>query len=82
MVTLKPGDEVRVVEHDDSTRSPLEGGDAYPAEVVAADSSYVRVRYSDGPLEGAADTFWAGSLWRAWDGWFRWRLQPVKAEEG
>jgi hypothetical protein len=75
MTTLKAGDKVRVVEHDDATRLPAEGGRVLRAEVIAADGTYVSVAYEN----GQGDTFWRESGWRAWDGGFRWRIEALAA---
>jgi len=79
-----PRDAVRVVEHDDSTREPLPGGRVFGAEVVAVTEVYISVRYTDpSPTKWLVfyDQFWQESRWRAWDGEFRWRLEPVDATE-
>ena len=80
MTSLKPGDEVRVVEHDDATRAPKEGGRVLHAVVSDGETNlgpgqYILVRYDT----GQPDTFWRKSGWRAWDSEFRWRLEPVEA---
>lgn len=72
---IQVGDRVLVVEHNDQTRQPLEGGDIHPGVCVAADGLYVQVRYDDQALHsGRPDVFYKESGWRAWDGQFRWRL--------
>lgn len=74
-MALKVGDPVLVVEHDEATRTPREGGRRFRARVTALEGSYVQVDYEDeGVNRGRRDVFWADSLWRAWDGAFRWRL--------
>ena len=64
------GDDVTIVEHRDSTRQPIRGGQILRGTVIAASEYYARVRVTD----GREATFWQGSGWTAWDGWFRWRL--------
>lgn len=78
-MTLNVGDQVHAVEHDETTRTPREGGLRLPARVVALEGPYVQVRYDDtsGPVGTRPDVFWADSLWRAWDGAFRWRLEEA-----
>lgn len=71
MTPIKDGDEVRVVEHDDSTRQPKPGGDVLQAKVVKVSEAYVFVRLGD----GESDAFWRETGWRAWDGEMRWRLE-------
>lgn len=65
------GDRVEAVEHVDSTRQPVPGGEILPGAVIAASENYVRARFDD----GRTASFWQGSGWTAWDGWFRWRLR-------
>lgn len=73
--TLKTGDPVVVVEHDEATRTPRENGRRYPAHIAGAEGIYFQVRYDDPTLNnGQADVFYRESLWRAWDGAMRWRL--------
>jgi hypothetical protein len=70
--------EVAVVEHDDSTRQPREGGKVHYATVTDVTKAYIIVSYHDRTVFGGKrDQFWNGSGWRAWDGWFRWRLVHV-----
>jgi hypothetical protein len=65
--------DVAAVEHDDSTRQPLEGGRVKPASVIELGGIYVQVRYEN----GSKDAYYQESGWRAWDGVFRWRLVPL-----
>lgn len=65
------GDRVEAVEHIDSTREPVPGGQVVPGVVEAASKAYARVRFDD----GRTASFWQESGWTAWDGWFRWRLR-------
>jgi hypothetical protein len=74
---FRQGDRVRVVEHDDSTRQPRDGGRVYEATVEVAGNAYVQARLDDGKLRD----FYQGSGWLAWDGLFRWRLMPAPADE-
>ncbi len=80
MTTLKPGDPVRVVEHDDASRLARPGGRIFGGEVASVTEVYVSIRYtSPAPRRRnrmATDQFWRDSGWRAWDGEFRWRLEP------
>ena len=77
--TFKPGDDVVAVEHVDSTRQPRKGGIVHPATVAAIDACAIQVRYTDPAVFGGKpDVFWRDSRWRAWDGEFRWRLEPAK----
>jgi hypothetical protein len=79
-VALKVGDVVVVVEHDEATRTPREGGRRLPARVVDAfgggeEGIYVHVVYEDRAINrGRPDVFYRDSGWRAWDGVMRWRL--------
>lgn len=75
MIQVQSGDEVRIVEHDDATRQPREGGEVIPATVfrVTDGSAYVQVRTERYGLL----SFWRDSGWHAWDGEFRWRLIPA-----
>lgn len=81
--TLKAGDRVVVVEHDETTRTPRANGRRYPARIAAAEGIYYQVRYDDPALNsGQADVFYRDSLWRAWDGALRWRLPPEERSHG
>lgn len=81
--TLQVGDPVVVVEHDEATRAPLEGGRQHRAEVVRVEGIYVQVTYEDRALNGGRpDAFYAESLWRAWDGALRWRLTTKEGNHG
>jgi hypothetical protein len=74
-MTLKVGDPVFVVEHDETTRTPREGGRRYPARVASVEGIYVQVDYEDRAVNrGRPDAFYKDSAWRAWDGVMRWRL--------
>jgi hypothetical protein len=68
--------DVAVVEHDDATRKPREGGKVIPAMIVRAadDSSFVQARGDGlyGPL-----SFWRDSGWPAWTGRHTCRLVPL-----
>lgn len=79
MTTFRQYDDVAVVEHDDRTRQPREGGQVHRATVTAAgDGSYIIIRYAGESVNrGRPDQFWSDSGWRAWDGEFRWRLVPL-----
>ncbi|MGI5422948.1 hypothetical protein [Actinomadura luteofluorescens] len=78
---LKDGDRVVVVEHDDATRRPREGGRRFPARVVKTEGIYIQVDYLDRTVNrGRPDVFFKESLWRAWDGAFRWRLTAEGAD--
>ena len=58
--------------------SPREHGIRYPAKVTSVEGLYVQVRYDNPRLNGnSPDVFYAESLWRAWDGAFRSRIQPA-----
>jgi hypothetical protein len=70
MSDLKAGDRVSVTEHDDATRQPKPGGEVLPATVTGTTGLYVHVKLAS----GIRATFWRESLWRAWDGEFRWRI--------
>ncbi len=73
--TLKAGAPVVVVEHDEATRMPLEGGRRLPGRVVKTEGIYIQVDYDDRAVNGGrTDVFYAESWWRAWDGAMRWRL--------
>lgn len=81
--TPKVGDAVVVVEHDEATRTPHEGGRRYPARIAGTEGIYLQVRYDDPKLNsGRADVFYKSSLWRAWDGALRWRLSPEEKSDG
>ena len=78
MTPFRQHQEVAVVEHDDSTRQPREGGKVHYATVTDVTKAYIIVSYHDRSVYGGKrDQFWEGSGWRAWDGWFRWRLVPL-----
>lgn len=80
--TLKAGDPVVVVEHDEATRTLREGGRRIPARVVAAEGVYVQVDYEDRAVNrGRPDAFYQDSGWRAWDGALRWRLERVSRRD-
>jgi hypothetical protein len=82
VTAFKAGDRCLVVEHVDSTRERKRGGQVFLAVVDALAGLYVIVRYDDpGVFGGKLDQFWESSGWRAWDGWFRWRLMPALADE-
>lgn len=73
--TLKAGDRVVVVEHDEATRTPREGGRRHPGRVVKTEGIYVQVDYDDRTVNGGrTDLFYGESGWRAWDGAMRWRV--------
>lgn len=75
MAEMKVGDPVVVVEHDEATRAPREGGRRYPARVVGTEGIYIQVNYDDHTVNrGRPDACYAESGWRAWDGVMRWRL--------
>jgi len=75
-MTPKVGDPVVVVEHDEATRTPREGGRRLPARVVNVEGIYVQVGYEDRAVnQGRPDVFYRDSGWRAWDGVMRWRLE-------
>jgi hypothetical protein len=80
-MVLKTGDALLVVEHDEATKAPRDGGKRYPARVVGAEGIYVQVTYDDQAVNrgGLADVFYKESGWRAWDGALRWRLIPEEA---
>ena len=81
MTRFVMGDEVIAVEHDDQTRRPRPDGRRFPAHVVQEGGIYAQVRYDDGQLNGGRhDAFYQESGWRAWDGEFRWRLEPVTGQ--
>jgi hypothetical protein len=80
MINLKPGDEARIVEHNDATRLPVQNGRVYAAEVIATSELYIRIRYIDGARAGDEDSFWRESGWRAWDGSFYWRLRTTRGQ--
>ena len=72
---MQVGDSVLVVEHDEATRTPRDGGHQFPARVVDTEGIYVQVDYEDRTIHGGRpDPFYKSSLWRAWDGQMRWRL--------
>lgn len=78
MTRFRTHDEVAVVEHDDWTREPREGGQVHVAAVAEAGKTYILVRYGTESVHaGAMDQFYSESGWRAWDGEFRWRLVPL-----
>ena len=81
MTTFKSGDRIRVVEHDEASGKPREGGRAFPGEVADTPGIYVLVNYDDRTVyHGKRDQFYAESGWRAWDGQLRWRLMPATDE--
>lgn len=81
--TPKVGDQVVVVEHDETTRTPREDGRRFPARVVSTEGIYVQVDYEDGAVNrGRTDVFYKESLWRAWDGAMRWRLTTEESSHG
>lgn len=81
--TLKAGDPVMVVEHDEATRMPLDGGRRHPGRVVKVEGIYIQVAYEDRFLNsGRTDVFYRDSLWRAWDGAMRWRLTTEEGNRG
>lgn len=73
MSTFRIHDDVAVVEHDDATRQPREGGKVMRASVIELGGIYVQIRYEN----GSKDAFYQESGWRAWDGMFQWRLVSV-----
>lgn len=80
---MKVGDPVVVVEHDEATRTPRKGGRRFPARIVATEGIYVQVAYEDRAVHrGRPDAFYRESLWRAWDGAFRWRLTTEEETGG
>lgn len=80
---LAVGDRVVVVEHHDGSRSPVDGGERHGGRIVAAEGWYLQVAYDDPAMNGGRpDPFWAGSRWRAWDGWFHWRVEPATGAAG
>jgi hypothetical protein len=80
---LRSGDSVVVVEHDEATRAPREGGRRYPARVVGIEGIYVQVAYEDRAVNrGRPDAFYKDSGWRAWDGVMRWRLTTEEDSDG
>jgi hypothetical protein len=66
---------VAVVEHDDQTRQPREGGHVYPASVDAVNGVFTVVRY--GGNYGLPLLFDTGSGWAAAHAEYRWRLVPL-----
>lgn len=81
--TWEAGQECLLVEHDDATRRPREGGEVIRAMVTLVTGLYVRAVCLDGSLAGEAFQVWASSGWTAWDGWFKWRLlKPAEFQEG
>lgn len=59
-MTLSVGDRVHVVEHDQSTRDPREGGIRYPGRVSAVEGLYVQVRYDNPRINSnSPDVFFA-----------------------
>lgn len=82
MTEWKPGDRCRVVEHDDATRQPKQGGRVLPATVTGVNGPYVAVKAEGGGSIGILGPlyFWGESGWTAWDGEFRWRLLPGTGE--
>lgn len=82
-MTLKVGDPVVVVEHDEATREPRENGRRYPAHIAATEGIYIQVTYEDRALNGGRpDVFFRESWWRAWDGALRWRLTTEEKANG
>jgi hypothetical protein len=73
MTTFRVGQDVAVVEHDDATRKPREGGQVWAASVTSLSGPYVRANVEGHGLV----TFWLESGWTAWTGGFGWRLVPV-----
>ncbi|OLT12945.1 hypothetical protein BJF79_03330 [Actinomadura sp. CNU-125] len=72
-----------VVEHDEATRTPLEGGRRHLGRVVEAEGIYIQVAYEDRTVNrGRPDLFYKDSWWRAWDGAMRWRLTTEKSTHG
>lgn len=72
---LKVGDRVTVVEHDEATREPKEGGRSLPARISSVEGLYIHALYDDRTVNrGRPDLFYQESMWRAWDGALRWRL--------
>lgn len=79
----KVGDSVLVVEHDEATRTPRDGGRRFPARVVSTEGIYVHVDYDDRTVNGGRpDMFYGESGWRAWDGALRWRLTTEEKTDG
>lgn len=77
-MALELGSPVLVVEHDEATRDPREGGDRFPAHVSSVEGMYVQVLYDDETVNrGRPDVFFKESLWRAYDGALRWRIEEV-----
>jgi hypothetical protein len=77
---LKVGDQVVVVEHDEATREPRQGGKRFPGRIASAEGIYIQVDYDDRSVNrGRLDVFYKESGWRAWDGAMRWRLMAQEA---
>jgi hypothetical protein len=76
---MQVGDEARVVEHNDSDRTPKPGGKIRRATVTEVGGIYVRVRYQETEEWPGThfDAFYKESGWRAWDGMFSWRLESA-----
>ena len=72
MIPFRVGQEVLVVEHDETTRQPKPDGIVRRAVVTEVNGHEVWAAYCD---DGILDIFWAETGWRAWDGGeYRWKL--------
>lgn len=80
MTTFKPGDRCRVVEHDEETYEPIEGGKVYEAVVEHGGITLVNARLRIGSRTGVW-TFWQGGGWGATPELSRWRLMPATDED-
>jgi hypothetical protein len=79
VTNFKPADRCRVVEHDDATGEPREGGKVHEAVVDWAGNTYVQARVKRGSRTGLW-VFWQGSGWAVTGELHRWRLIPATDE--
>ena len=81
--TLKVGDQVVVVEHDEAIRQPRENGRRLRGTVARTEGIYIQVDYEDHTVNGGrTDVFYKETWWRAWDGAMRWRLTTEESNHG
>lgn len=84
MIQVQEGGPVLVVQHDNQTRQPRRDGRRFAAHVTEITGIYILVTFDDPAVHRQfvrdptnSDSYYRESGWRAWDGAFCWRLQPV-----
>jgi hypothetical protein len=70
--------DVAIVEHDDSTRQRLEGGEVWYGSVTGTNTVFTMVSYDPAVRFGRPpQMFDTGSGWAAAHAGYRWRLMPL-----